>query len=286
MNEDARELIENIQDDIETRYGFSLEERACSSVICDFDEAKEMLRGFATVEKERPMHYSIRIKDKTEPTAETPEEEKTELDYLIDNLLDKVGAPKNEEPKTGYAETLEHIIYIPQSYIDIIENPEAYTKEDAFEAFAAIVEEVSHFCYTENHYRLFNSLPKHLNTELVGSLDKYYTMQNLIETDIENESIEQFCFESNADEYLFNEQPEYFIGHRLAQNMVGILEAEDEKERTEFLRDFYGTSNAEQINYLLYDLGITFSTFSEAQAKVVQEYFKKDQELWPVYMMG
>jgi len=280
MSEAINEIIEEIQNDIEKRYGFSLEERAYSSVIHEFNEAQELLKGFAIVEKERPMHYSIRIKDKTEPTAE----EKTELDEIINALLGKVDAPANEEP--GYAETLEHMIYIPQSYVDIIENPESYTKEDAFEAFAAIVEEVSHFCYTENHYRLFESLPKHLNTELVGSLDKYYTMQNLIETDIENESIEQFCFESNADEYLFNEEPEYFIGHRLAQNMVESLEAEDEKERTEFLRDFYGTSNAEQINYLLYDLGITFSTFSEAQAKVVQEYFKKDQELWPVYMMG
>jgi hypothetical protein len=286
MNESTKELIDEIQKDIETRYCFSLEERACSSVIHDFNEAQELIKGFATVEKERPMHYSIRIKEKAEPAAETSEEEKTELDEIINALLDKVGAPKNEEPEISYAETLEHMIYIPQSYVDILEHPESYTKEDAFEAFAAVVEEVSHFCYTENHYRLFKSLPKHLNTELVGSLDKYYTMQNLIEADIETESVEQFCFESNADEHLFNEQPEYFIGHRLAQNMVDVLEAEDENERTEFLRDFYGTSNAEQINYLLYDLGITFSTFSEAQAKIVQEYFKKDQELWPVYMMG
>lgn len=254
MTEDLLEIIDEIQDDIGKRYGISLGIQARDYVTTDFDEVKEAFSRVHNVpesDRERAMHYSL----------------------------------WSEE--NGVSE-LDHLIHIPEQYETILEDADNYPLEDVIDAIAAIVEEVSHFCYTESFSRKFGTEPKSLNTELIGSIDKYYTIQNKLGglLDEKNIAAEPFCFEANTKQFLFIKEPQYFIGQRLAYGAVEFLENNlTEEEKSEWLKSFYLAKNSEQINHLLYRIGITFESYSPEQAKIIKEYFNDDPDLKPILRM-
>ena len=188
---------------------------------------------------------------------------------LFNMIRESVAILKKHKNPDGSVKCTEYLIYIPVEKAMAALDPQGtYWSKESMHSLSAVIEEVSHTCFRAMHMFKHGVPAESPNVELVGSIDKYYTMkhfQEMLPKLAEVEDIDDYCFEAKADRKI-NESCEfqYNIGHDLALKIVDFLESEfTDSEKSTFLRGFYRADSKRQIQHLMSELGFMVRMYPE-----------------------
>lgn len=178
---------------------------------------------------------------------------------------------------------LRVIVYFPKDVIERVANTEEnelFNNEQYYDNIATVIEETSHYIYTDFYKRIYGSLPNLGMMELIGALDRYNVAKFLSqETRGKPLSPEEYVMTVLKNEEAFftrnrgQRDPAYIIGHELGVQYLQILDhmRDSGQNVDQEFGNLYKSPNDEQVRHLTQDLGLRVNTYSEQEKQGVGE---------------
>lgn len=185
-------------------------------------------------------------------------------------------------------EDLGSVIHFPPQMMDRLANSDIQSllRGESLPDLLALIEETSHYTYQESYRGKFpGQKPHSANTEMMGVIDKYNVLQALyiknfgrtMDSSENAEAIYHAAVASEESNWNGDRPAQYIIGHELGGQYVDFLNTlhNDGVDVSSELTAFYGADNRDQIEHLLYDLGLEVKTRTATESEDVGRVFQE-----------
>lgn len=174
------------------------------------------------------------------------------------------------------------IVYIPKDEMEKLahSNPRSRIAGNVLHEMSGIIEETSHYVYSEYYEQRFGERPNNACQELIAVIDKFNVMQflslkhlgRIMSPDEHTRAMKENALVATSSTWRGDRPADYIIGHELGMQYVGRLigkHNQGENVDSELL-SFYRASNREQLRYLFYDLGFRVPTRTTGEQNAVR----------------
>jgi hypothetical protein len=205
--------------------------------------------------------------------------------------LSEGGVYSISEPDGGaYIGTLIHIPEVKRTALAASSDASRLQGSDV-EVYCTLIEEVSHFTYTQWYYKTFGVLPHPAMLEFIGAIDKYNIFQREFVdkfgrymNDGETDRVQRQVAAGYTPELIARTPGVYIIGHRLALDFLDYLNGLDRGIALAELDKVLKMKSGPQYRYLTRVCNLGYETFSEQERAeiepIVSELEGNDLRRW------